>query len=69
MHIDSRMNSDSLPEVQFKNQLTVMHSTDKKTVLMTKDEYFSLIEELKEAIKVQTAKSNRQYYILKRHVN
>ena len=42
-----------------------MHSNDKRKVLMSKIEYYALIEEIKEANKNSATKSNRQYYILK----
>jgi hypothetical protein len=45
------MESENLAEVTFRQKLTLMHSTDKKSMLMTKDEYFMLIEELKAASK------------------
>ena len=45
-----------------------MYNADKKTALMTKETYFNLIDELKEATKDTTTKTNRQYYILKRLV-
>ena len=70
VHVDiiARMDSESNPELQFKHELRVIreHSSDKKTMLLSKDEYFNLIQELKEASSVVTVKSNRQYYILKR---
>ena len=56
---------ENLPETQFKHQLDAIYSAAVKTVLMKKDEYFNLIEELKEASRAET-KSRRQYYILKR---
>ena len=49
-------------------ELLVMYNVDKKTALMTKETYFNLIDELKEAMKDTTTKTNRQYYILKRLV-
>ena len=56
---------ENLPEFQFKQQLDAMYNAAKKTVIIKKDEYFNLIEELKEASRVKP-KSRRQYYILKR---
>ena len=60
------MDSESNPELQFKHDLRVMHSSDMKTMLLTKDEYFNLKQEWKEASSLATLKSNGQYYILKR---
>ena len=60
------MDSNNSIESQFKQQLTVDINPETKSVLMTKEEYFNLIEELKVANTLQTAKTNRQYYILKR---
>jgi hypothetical protein len=62
------MDSNNSTESQFKQQLTVYINPETKSVLMTKEEYFNLIEELKVANTLQTAKTNRQYYILKRYV-
>ena len=62
------MESENSAEVTFRQKLTLMHSTDKKSVLMTKDEYFMLIEELKAASNESATKTNRQYYISKRYV-
>jgi len=42
-----------------------MFAGSKKSVLLPKEDYFNVIEELKEAEKTKT-KSPRQYYILKR---
>jgi hypothetical protein len=45
-----------------------MHAGDKKSVLISKDEYFSLLEEVKEAANMTgTSKTCWQYYILKRY--
>jgi hypothetical protein len=55
-------------EAQFKEKLLQFHMSEKKSVLISKDEYFALVEELKEAAKVTgTSKTWRQYYILKRY--
>ena len=59
------MDDVNSPETMFKQQLGVMHSTG-KNMLMSKEEYFSLIEELKQASNESGTKTNRQYYILKR---
>ena len=55
-------------EAQFKDKLGQLHAGEKKSVLIPKDEYFTLIDEVKEAEKVTgTSKTWRQYYILKRY--
>ena len=56
---------ENLPYSQFKQQLEAVYNAAIKTVLLKKDEYFNLIEELKEASRAEP-KSRRQYYILKR---
>ena len=53
-------------ESRFKQQLLDLQKNDKKTVLMTKEEYFALIEELKAASRESASKTKRQYYILNR---
>ena len=50
----------------FCEQLVKTRESDKKSLLWTKTEYFSLLEELKEACSVKS-KSPRQYYILGRY--
>lgn len=58
--------AESVPtERRFRDQLQVMFAGSKKSVLLPKEDYFNVIEELKEAEKTKT-KSPRQYYILKR---
>lgn len=59
---------DNLPEDKFRQQLNLIYNAAVKTVLMTKDEYFKLIEDLKEA-STAASKNRRQYYILKRFEN
>lgn len=53
-------------ESAFKQQLLDLKNSDKKSVLLTKEEYFNLVEELKEALKESSSKTGRQYYILSR---
>ena len=58
--------AESVPtDRRFRDQLQVMRAGSKKSVLLQKEDYFNLIEELKEAEKTKT-KNQRQYYILKR---
>lgn len=53
-------------EDDFKKQLLEMHTVKKiNSVEITKDEYYDLIEELKQASRAEQ-KTSRQYYILKR---
>jgi hypothetical protein len=53
-------------EDDFKKQLLKMHAAKKvNSVEFTKDEYYNLIEELKQAILAEQ-KTSRQYYILRR---
>lgn len=59
---------DNLPEDKFRQQLNLIYNAAVKTVLMKKDEYFKLIEDLKEA-STAASKNRRQYYILKRYEN
>jgi len=65
----AKMDSNNAIESQFKQQLTVDVNPETKSGLLTKEEYFNLIEELKAANALQTMKTNRQYYILKRYVS
>lgn len=51
-------------EHDFKVQLNEMYAT-KKSLLLSKEEYYAMIDELKEAPKAKT-KSRRQYYLLQR---
>jgi len=59
--------SDNSAEVQFRQKLVEMCADHdgKKTVLLKKDEYFNLIDEVKAADTAEI-KTGRQYYILKR---
>ena len=61
-------NASGSMEEQFKLKLVQLHVGDKKFVLLNKDEYFNLIEEVKVASSVTaSSKTWRQYYILKRY--
>lgn len=53
-------------EDQFKKQLLAIYNSTTKSVLMKKDDYFSLIEELRNASQEET-KTPRQYYIIKKY--
>jgi len=53
-------------ESTFKQQLLELKNSDKKSVLLTKEEYFNVVEELKEAVKESSSKTGRQYYVLSR---
>jgi hypothetical protein len=57
--------SDNSAEVQFRSQLTEIYNGDKKTILIKKDDYFKLIDELKVASAAEH-KTGWQYYILKK---
>jgi len=52
-------------EFQFRQQVGRLCEGGKKTVILTKEEYYTLIDELKEATSA-AVKIGRQYYILKR---
>src|SRR5579872_14599 len=55
-------------EEQFKQSVAQLHAGEKKTLLISKDEYFNLVDEVKEAANVGgTSKTWRQYNILKRY--
>ena len=62
------MESADSHQDMFFQQLIEKHSKETVKTLMTKQEYFSLIEELKNASKESAKKSKRQYYILTRYV-
>jgi len=47
-------NSQSAADVQFKQQLLDLCVSRAKIILLKKDEYFSLIEELKNAVGVKS---------------
>ena len=55
-------------ELAFHEEMLKRKSSDTKSLLMTKDEYFLLLEEIKVA-SATAKKSNMQYYILGRYVN
>ena len=59
--------SDMSFEAQFRQQIGKLCVDGKKTVLMKKDEYFQLIEEVKMAHAAEI-KTGRQYYILRKLV-
>lgn len=52
-------------EFQFRQQVGRLCEGSKKSVIFTKEVYYKLIEELKEATHA-AVKTQRQYYILKR---
>ena len=54
-------------ETEFKQQLLQLCAGDKRRFLMLKDEYYNIIDELKEAEQAER-KTRRQYYILGRLV-
>src|ERR1044071_1199213 len=54
-------------ENTFREQVEQLHNSSKKNGLLSKDEYFNLIEELKVAASSDKLKTRRQYYILKRY--
>lgn len=51
-------------ELEFRNKLSLLHSNNKKVGLLTKEEYYQLIEDLKQASILSSSKTNREYYIL-----
>ena len=53
-------------EDSFREQVVKNRESDNKSLLWTKTEYVSLLEELKENLSVKS-KSPRQYYILGRY--
>ena len=61
-------NAEHSIETEFRVQLLQIYNASKKTVLFTKDEYFSLMKELKEAEKAG-AKTNRQVLYVKEVCN
>ena len=54
-------------ESQFKEQMSSLISGGGKKIILTKDEYYSLIEEVNIA-GTASKKTDRQYYLLKRYV-
>ena len=61
------MESDDQPEVKFKLQIQEKYNSD-KTTLMSKEDYFGIIEEIRVANADTSTKTKRQYYLLKRFV-
>src|SRR6218665_1810647 len=57
--------SDNSVEAQFKHQLLEKYNLTQKSALMKKDEYFMVIDELKNASQA-AVQTPRQYYILKK---
>ena len=53
-------------EEEFNKQISQLYSGDKKSVLFEKEEYFNLMQELKDSSSAK-AKTPRQYYILKKY--
>ena len=53
-------------EEEFRQQILQLHTGDKKSVLFEKDQYFSLLQELKDASSAKT-KTPRQYYIVRKY--
>ena len=62
-----RSGPEIVAEVKFRQKLHDMCGDGKKTVLMKKEDYFSLIDELK-VVNDAEIKTGRQYYIMKRLV-
>ena len=58
------MDDRTSPEMKFKIKIGKKIGKDNKTVVLEKEEYFNLIQDLKDAASLTTVKSNRQYYIL-----
>lgn len=56
---------DNSCEIKFRSKLNQMCSDSRKTILLGKDAYYELINELKTAIATEK-KNRRQYYILSR---
>lgn len=62
---DMSLNSS---EVTFREQLSMLKSSNKKSLQLAKDEYFNLIDEVKLAAACgDKTKTPRQYYLLKRY--
>jgi hypothetical protein len=59
-------NSENELEFRFRQQLLELYNSGKKTVMFKKEEYFSVIDELKNAVNAKS-KTPRQYYILKKY--
>ena len=58
---------DRVIENTFRAQVEQLRASDTKIGLLSKEEYFNLIEELKVAASTDKSKTRRQYYILKRY--
>ena len=54
-------------ENTFRAQVEQLCASDKKFGLITQEEYFNLVEELKVAASRDKSKTRRQYYILQRY--
>lgn len=50
-------------EEQFSVKISELGTNDCKSILLTKDEYFNLINEVKEANEAES-KNRRQFYVL-----
>ena len=60
--------ADRSIEITFREQVQELRSSDKRSVLISKEEYCNLIEELKAAAACgNKTKTPKQYYILKRY--
>ena len=60
--------ADRSIEITFREQVAALRASDKRSALISKDEYFNLIEELKAAAACgDKTKTPKQYYILKRY--
>ena len=54
-------------EETFKQQLLALKERDNRSILLSKEEYFNLVEEVKSAACIDKTKTWRQYYVLKRY--
>ena len=63
--MENNEGSDISSEINFRKNLEEMCKGDKKTVLITKEEYYNLVDELKTANSAKS-KYRRQHYILAR---
>jgi len=56
------------PEVTFREQLTILKSSNQKSLPLEKGEYFNLVDEVKSAADYgDKTKTARQYYLLRRY--
>jgi len=64
------MESETVQVNAFKQQLFDIYKRNngRNHLFLTKDEYYSIIEEIKVAQTDSSSKTNRQYYLLKRQV-